>query len=200
MRGILLAGAGALALLSGASIVTAQTPESPAAAATPSAMTAEQKVAYDGWPADRKAAYDGWPADYQAYYWSLTANQQTGWWRLSPEQRQQVMGMDASQRSAAWVSIEAQLQGAPPPAAADAGASAPEQLQANPRGEGPAAVTPPNPATANTPVPPAQPADPNYQGGPYKGALTPPPPEAQNKTYPVCTRKLQDSCRNPGGK
>ena len=69
----------------------------------------------------------------------------------------------------------------------------------NPRGEGPTSAVPPNPATADSSVAPAMPADPSYNAGPYKGALTAPPAEAMNKTYPVCTRKIQDSCRNPGG-
>lgn len=30
------------------------------------------------------------------------------------------------------------------------------------------------------------------------GNLTPPPASALNKHYPVCTRKLQDECQNPG--
>ena len=30
------------------------------------------------------------------------------------------------------------------------------------------------------------------------GNLTPPPASAFNKTYPVCTRTLQDNCQNPG--
>ena len=30
------------------------------------------------------------------------------------------------------------------------------------------------------------------------GNLTSPPASAMNKVYPVCTRKLQDSCQNPG--
>jgi hypothetical protein len=30
------------------------------------------------------------------------------------------------------------------------------------------------------------------------GNLTPPPQSAMNKTYPVCTRRLQDNCQNPG--
>ena len=76
---------------------------------------------------------------------------------------------------------------------------APVQVQANPPGEGPASVTPPSPTTASEPVPPAMPADPSYNAGPYKGALTPPPAEAMNKHYPTCTRELQDNCRNPGG-
>jgi hypothetical protein len=75
----------------------------------------------------------------------------------------------------------------------------PSVIQANPRGPGAPTWTPPNPAAAAEPVPPAMPADPSYAAGPYKGALTPPPPEAMNKVYPWCTRTLQDSCRNRGG-
>lgn len=61
-------------------------------------------------------------------------------------------------------------------------------------------MTPPDPATADTPVPPAMPADPSYQANPYKGAMTAPPAEAMNKTYPLCSRTVQDNCRNRGGK
>ncbi len=71
------------------------------------------------------------------------------------------------------------------------------QTQANPRGAGIPTQTPPNPATADTPVQPAMPDDPSYNAGPYKGALTPAPSEAMGKFYPLCTRQLQDSCINP---
>lgn len=74
----------------------------------------------------------------------------------------------------------------------------PEQVQANPPGPGTPSVTPPNPETATTPVPPTMPADPGYQASPYKGALSPPPAEAMNKSYPLCTATLRDSCVNPG--
>ena len=30
------------------------------------------------------------------------------------------------------------------------------------------------------------------------GNLAPPPASAMNKVYPVCTRRIQDSCQNPG--
>ena len=84
-------------------------------------------------------------------------------------------------------------------AAPDASSSA-DQVQANPRGAGAASATPPNPADAASAVPPTMPADPSYNAGPYKGALSAPPADAMNKTYPVCSRKVQDNCRNPGGK
>lgn len=87
----------------------------------------------------------------------------------------------------------------PPPAETPLPAQDVVQTQANPRGSDAPAVTYPAPATASTPVPPSLPVDPGYHAGPYKGALSPPPPEAFNKVYPLCTRKIQDSCRNPGG-
>lgn len=84
--------------------------------------------------------------------------------------------------------VLAQTQGTPAtPVSPPAAASAPSA---------PTAI--PNPRTANDPVPPAMPADPTYRGPPYKGALTAPPPEAFNKTYPVCGGAIQDSCINPG--
>jgi hypothetical protein len=74
----------------------------------------------------------------------------------------------------------------------------PAPIQANPVGSDlPPTATPPDPQTANTPVQPAIPADPNYHAGPYAGALTPPPPEAMNKSYPVCSKTITDSCINP---
>lgn len=30
------------------------------------------------------------------------------------------------------------------------------------------------------------------------GNMAPPPADAMNKSYPVCTSKMQDSCQNPG--
>lgn len=76
----------------------------------------------------------------------------------------------------------------------------PVEEQANPQGAGAPTNGVPAPEAASDPVPPAMPADPNYHAGPYKGALTPPPPQEQGKTYPVCTKKVQDSCRNRGAK
>ena len=77
-----------------------------------------------------------------------------------------------------------------------------------------AQVQPASPRTTVTPAPgsppatgPDGPAAANPSPGApvtvtttYPGNLTPPPPSALNKTYPVCTRTLQDSCRNPGGR
>lgn len=84
------------------------------------------------------------------------------------------------------------------------GAMQPDQpsqtyVQANPRGSSQPAVAAPDPQTADSPVAPAMPADPNYHAGPYVGALAPPPPDAFNKHYPVCHGAVQDNCRNAGG-
>ncbi|MFM6933169.1 MAG: hypothetical protein ACKOUT_13105 [Novosphingobium sp.] len=193
MRKFLYPAASALALLcaAGPLAVYAQTDATSTVAVTTPVLTAAQQTDFDSWTAEQRTAYGTWPADYQTYYWTLSPAQMTGWWRLTAEQRSQIMAMTPEQRTSTWASVEAQLSGQP----------AAGVVQANPVGssEMPTA-TPPAPVAAADPVPPATPADPAYQAGPYKGALTAPPAEAMNKTYPVCTRKLQDSCRNPGGK
>jgi hypothetical protein len=58
-------------------------------------------------------------------------------------------------------------------------------------------TTPARPATATVVTTPATPARTTVTTT-YPGNLQPPPASALNKTYPVCTRTLQDSCRNPG--
>lgn len=153
------------------------------------ALNAEQKAMYDAWTDDEKNQYLSWDPAYQVYYWSLAVPEQRGYWRLSPDQRTQIYNMTPEQRAVAWQSVVAQLQGQTPET---------PPTQANPPGPGMPTNTVPAPDSAAEPVPPAMPADEAYQGGPYKGALTPPP--AQTKVYPVCTKTLQDSCRNPGGK
>lgn len=73
------------------------------------------------------------------------------------------------------------------------------QVQANPRGDEPVAASA-APTTADDPVPATQPSDPSYHAGPYAGALSAPPADAMNKSYPVCSARVQDGCRNPGGR
>lgn len=55
----------------------------------------------------------------------------------------------------------------------------------------------PAPSTT-TVVSDTDPATPTVIARTNPGNLTPPPRSAMNKTYPVCTRALQDSCQNPG--
>lgn len=199
MRKLLFAGAGALAMISASAAVQAQNAAADpatgqAATSAPgsaaSTMTADQKAQYDSWPATRRADYDAWPAEYKNYYWSLTPEQQEGYWALTPEQREQIFKMAPEQRELAWKSVVEQMKGQ---------SAAPAQTQANPQGPGMPTTGVPAPQAAQQSVPPAMPADQSYQGGPYKGALTPPPASEMNKDYPVCTKKIQDSCRNPGG-
>jgi len=97
--------------------------------------------------------------------------------------------MTPEQRKLAWQSVVQQLAGQTPTTPPG---------QANPPGKGMPTKGVPAPKTASQDVPPAMPADESYQGGPYKGALTPPPASAMNKDYPVCSKDIQDSCRNPG--
>lgn len=192
MRKLMLGGLMVLSVSSLPAISMAQE-TSDAAATTPDAagpaLTAEQKAIYDTWTVEEKNQYATWNPEYQAYFWTLTASQKKGYWMLTTDQRTQIYAMTPEQRIAAWSSIIAQLNGEVP---------ATPPTQANPPGQGIPTDTVPTPESAAEPVPPAMPADESYQGGPYKGALTPPPNEA--KEYPVCTKTLQDSCRNPGGK
>lgn len=58
-------------------------------------------------------------------------------------------------------------------------------------------TTPAEPARTTVVTTPAQPAQTTIVTN-NPGNLTPPPPQAFNKTYPVCTRTLQDNCQNPG--
>jgi hypothetical protein len=196
----LLASSAALALLAVPAAIQAQStaPDAaPAAATAPPpasaapSMTPEQKALYDGWSPTQKSDYQGWPADYQAYYWTLNTDQQKGYWALTADQRGQIYKMTPEQRQMAWNSVVQQLSGQTP--------STPPG-QANPPGEGVPTAGVPDPQTADQAARPAMPADQNYQGGPYKGALTPPPATKMDKDYPVCSKTVTDGCRNRGGK
>lgn len=196
MRSILFAPVG-LALITVPAILAAQDttgPGSPPVSVVTTdgrvlTLNPEQQVIYDAWPVERQALYSTWPYDYRVYYWTLSPDQQTGYWSMTPDQRGMIYKMSPAQRAKAWSAIAQQAAGMVPTRPAD---------QANPPGLGMPTTGVPAPQTAGQPVPPAMPADPSYQGGAYKGALTPPPASAMNKAYPVCTRKLQDNCQNPG--
>ncbi|WP_310531074.1 hypothetical protein [Novosphingobium sp.] len=226
MRPIFLAGCAALAMLAAPISLNAQTESSTVTTAEGRTytLTPEQQTLFNGWTAEQRASYDGWPYEAREYYWSLTGDQpmawwaltdpqrlsfvswpveyrtyylslpaerQKGYWALSDSQRGMVYKMSPEQQEKAWAAVAAQMAGQTPATPAD---------QANPPGMGTPTTGVPDPQAAAQAVPPAMPADASYQGGPYKGALTPPPETAMNKTYPVCTSKLQDSCRNRGGR
>ena len=179
----------------GTTTVTTTDPVATSPAATsqsaPTTMTVQQKTVFATWPADRQSDYQAWPIDYQTYYWTLTPQQQEGYWALTPDQRGQIYKMTPQQRALAWQSIQQQLNGQTPTTPAG---------QANPPGQGVPTAGVPNPQSANQAAQPAMPSDQSYQGGPYKGALTPPPADATDNTYPVCSRSVTDNCRNRGGK
>jgi len=198
MRKLLLNGAAVFALAAAPTAVFAQgsMATDTSGAAVPSqataeapVLTAEQQATYDAWAADLQSDYDAWPNEYKIYYWTLTPEQQKGYWALTPDQRGRIYDMTPEQRKLAWQSVVQQLAGQTPTTPPG---------QANPPGKGMPTKGVPAPKTASQDVPPAMPADESYQGGPYKGALTPPPASAMNKDYPVCSKDIQDSCRNPG--
>lgn len=153
-------------------------------------MTPEQQSSYDSWPADRQADYNSWPAQNQVYYWGLSPDRQEGYWALTADQRGQIYQMSPQQQELAWQSVVQQLNGQQPTT---------PMGQANPPGTGMPTAGVPDPQMASQSARPAMPADESYQGGPYKGALTPPPATAMNKDYPVCSKTVQDNCRNRGG-
>lgn len=126
MKSTLIATAAALALAMPATVAFAQdeTVVSTDASGDVFVMTDTQQMAHDGWPAERQADYDGWPDNYKVYYWTLTPVQQEGWWVLTPDQRGKVLVMTPEQQAAAWTSITAQMNGAPPPAASGTAAAA----------------------------------------------------------------------------
>lgn len=198
MRKLLLNGAAVFALAAAPTAVFAQgsMATDTSGAAVPSqataeapVLTAEQQATYDAWAADLQSDYDAWPNEYKVYYWTLTPQQQKGYWALTPDQRGRIYDMTPEQRKLAWQSVVQQMAGQTPTTPPG---------QANPPGKGMPTKGVPAPQTASQDVPPAMPADESYQGGPYKGALTPPPASAMNKDYPVCSKDIQDSCRNPG--
>lgn len=59
------------------------------------------------------------------------------------------------------------------------------------------AEAPPLPTTEEV-IPADQPGEPDTLVTTHHGNLQPPPATALNKNYPLCTRELQDDCRNPG--
>lgn len=63
----------------------------------------------------------------------------------------------------------------------------------------PSGTMPADPAAPQIPADsPAASALPPTTPTTVSNALPPPPAAAMNKTYPVCSRTLQDSCQNPG--
>ncbi|HYD24198.1 MAG TPA: hypothetical protein VEB68_05325 [Croceibacterium sp.] len=195
MRTLLLAGAAALTLTALPTVLSAQNGGPEAAAAADFTMTAEQQATFDAWPADRQTYYTDLDAEHQAYFWSLTPRQMEGYWVLTPEQRMQVFAMTPTARASAWTSIEAQLaanaNNSGTSVAARTGGAVPgpqTTAQANVRATpGPATTTVATNASGQTVVATNHP-----------GNLTPPPAQALNKTYPICSRAVQDSCQNPG--
>lgn len=58
-------------------------------------------------------------------------------------------------------------------------------------------TTPAVPGQTTVTTTPAQPAQTTVITN-HSGNLSAPPPQAFNKSYPVCTRALQDNCQNAG--
>lgn len=198
MRTVLFAGAAALTLTALPAALGAQSDPSAhdahAAAAAAYTMTPEQRAMFDAWPSDRQMYYNSLDAAHQAWFWSLTPRQMEGYWVLTADQRERVFAMTPAARANAWASIEAQLAAG----ANDSATSAARTGGPVPRGADVVnAQVRPAPSTT-TVIADADPATPDTVVTSNPGNLAPPPAQAMNKTYPVCTRTLQDSCQNPG--
>lgn len=79
----------------------ARTPDS-AAPSAPAAATAP------GMTAEQKAAYDAWPANVRSYYDGLTASRQTLFLRIADADKVKLAGLSAAQQESTWVAIEKQ--------------------------------------------------------------------------------------------
>lgn len=135
----------------------------------------DQQLEIDAWPVEQKGKYAAWPASHQEYFWSLDADQRKGWWALTAEQKAQVYAMTPDQRAQVWPSIVAQVNGqAVPPAAA----TPPVESAAAPAASGAMSAD----AAASVPA--------NNMARIASSA---------GKTYPLCSKTVTDSCRNPGG-
>jgi hypothetical protein len=190
MRKLLLAGAATIGVIAAPAVLSAQDTDAEIGVAADAELSAEQQVIYDAWPVDRRADYDALEPEYQTYFWTLTPRQRDAYWVLTPEQRAQMMEMTPQARANAWSSIEAQL-------AADANASE-TSVAARTGGDVPAPRTAAEANAQAAPPPASVTSGASAVVTTYPGNLTAPPPSALNKTYPVCTARLQDSCQNPG--
>ncbi len=130
----------------------------------------------DTWPAEQKAKYKAWPSSYQEYFWTLDADQQKGWWALTDEQKSQIYAMSPEQRTQVWPTIVGQVNGQ----SASATGAMPATPATPARAEAGMASTMDKPAAST-------------------GNMASPPAQAMNKTYPLCSKTVTDSCRNRGG-
>ncbi|WP_305095739.1 hypothetical protein [Croceibacterium aestuarii] len=148
-------------------------------------LTTEQQATFDTWPPDRQTVYLAWDPIYQDYFWTLTPDQQKNYFLLTPQQKAQIAAMTPAQRTEAWTSIAQQV-----------GAAGKAKVTANTAAAANAQAAPPPSATAV--VTDNDPATPPVVAHNDPGNLTAPPASVLNKTYPVCSRKVHDSCQNPG--
>lgn len=83
----------------------AATPATPAAPATPPANAATPAT---GLTAEQKAAYDAWPAETKAYFDALPPGRQMLFLRIADADKAKLVALPASQQEAVWTSLEKQ--------------------------------------------------------------------------------------------
>ena len=168
MNKLILAGAAALAFIAPAAAqdvaVTAN--------GDVYVLTDAQQGIFDGWPAERRTVYTTWPSTYQSFYWTLTEPQMNGWWVLTDDQRARLYAMTPEARTAAWASIEQQMESMPSANASTTAQVATTAAAAN--------------AVAGR--------EPRMVSG---AVLQTTPAATRTGDYPLCSATVTDSCINP---
>lgn len=94
--------------------VTEPAPPVPTETATPAAPTttapapAPAPAAPSGLTAEQKAAYDAWPADIRSYFDGLTPARQTIFLRIADADKAKIVAATPEQQAAVWASLEKQ--------------------------------------------------------------------------------------------
>jgi hypothetical protein len=118
--------------------------------------------------ATQRSTYQTWPSDQRSTYDRWPADYQSYYWTLDPNQQQGWWRLTDEQR--------AMVFGMTPEQRTSAWQSIQSQMSGGQAMAGGGAVQ-------QTYIP---------------GNMTAPPASEMNKSYPVCTRKGQDGCQNPG--
>lgn len=83
-------------------------PATPATGTDPAAPAATTSTAPSTLNAEQRAAYDAWPANAQTYFNGLTPARQELFLRITDEDKLKVVALDPAQQEQVWTSLEQQ--------------------------------------------------------------------------------------------
>ena len=182
MRRFLAMSALALTLTASPAALIAQTmPDTTSPTGSQNATSAPPTAgatAYTPGPSEM-SQMDTWPAEQKAKYQAWPADYKEYFWTLDADQQKGWWALTDEQKSQVFAM------------APDERAKIWPTIVGQVTGQSMASATPPapsNPASASMDSAPAS-----------SGAMATPPATAMNKTYPVCSKTVTDSCRNRGG-